>query len=72
MAFDQRFITVAADGEVAVSGVLGTEARAILGLDVPRRVRWLEDQYQGYLEEHQKRLRRGYATGSPPTQKSFA
>ncbi len=55
-AFDQGFITVADDGAVLVSGVLGREARRVLGLDTPLRVRALSDGHRAYLRWHGKRV----------------
>lgn len=58
-AFDQGFITVADDGEVLVSGQLGAEDRALLGLDRVLRVERLMDGHRGYLGWHRKNRFKG-------------
>ena len=52
--FDQGFITVADDGGVLISDILAAGPRAILGLDVPLRVRQLTDRHRAYLERHRR------------------
>lgn len=51
-AFDQGFVTVNDDGGVVVSPHLPAAERAILGLDVPLRVRNLADGHRAYLPWH--------------------
>lgn len=55
-AFDQGFITVADDGALVVSETLGAEARALLGLDQPLRIRGLNEGHRGYLPWHRERV----------------
>jgi putative restriction endonuclease len=52
VAFDHGFITVADDGAIVVSGTLDAEARSILGLKQPLRVRGLVDGHRAYLPWH--------------------
>lgn len=60
-AFDQGFITVQDDGAIVVSASLDDDARRVLGLDRPLRVRALADGHRGYLQWHRARVfdRRG-------------
>ncbi len=55
-AFDVGLITVAEDGVVLVSGDLNAEARGVLGLDAPRRVKRLSVGNQPYLGWHRERV----------------
>lgn len=55
-AFDQGFITVANDGAIVVSDTLDLDARAIIGLDRPLRVKSLSDAHRGYLLWHRNRV----------------
>ncbi|MFB1484096.1 HNH endonuclease [Corallococcus sp. RDP092CA] len=55
-AFDRGFITVADDGALVVSETLDADARAVLGLDKPLRVRGLADGHRGYLPWHRERV----------------
>lgn len=58
-AFDRGFITVADDGVVVVSEALDIEARMVLGLDQPLRVRGLTDNHRGYLPWHREHVFNG-------------
>lgn len=51
-AFDLGFITVSDDGAVVVSDALPGEARKLLGLDAPARVRTLAAGHRAYLAWH--------------------
>lgn len=51
-AFDRGFITVADDGAIVVSDALDADARAVLGLQQPLRIRGLTDGHRGYLPWH--------------------
>jgi len=51
-AFDRGFITVADDGEIVVSPVLGAADRRAIGLDAPLRVASLVDGHRAYLRWH--------------------
>jgi putative restriction endonuclease len=55
-AFDRGFITVADDGAIVVSDMLGADARVTLGLDKPLRVRGLADSHRAYLPWHRTRV----------------
>ena len=55
-AFDRGFITVADDGAIVASDALYADARAILGLDQPLRMRGLADGHRGYLPWHRERV----------------
>lgn len=55
-AFDRGFITVTDDGLLVVSDALDTNARAVLGLDRPLRVRALADAHRSYLPWHRDRV----------------
>ncbi|XXF81231.1 HNH endonuclease [Myxococcaceae bacterium GXIMD 01537] len=55
-AFDRGFITVADDGAIVVSDALDADARAVLGLDRPLRVRDLADAHRSYLPWHRDRV----------------
>jgi hypothetical protein len=54
--FDAGFITVAQDGAVLVSDALSAEARAVLGLDRPWRVRGLHCAHECYLPWHRTKV----------------
>ncbi len=66
-AFDRGFITVADNGAIVVSDVLDTDARAILGLEQPLRVRALHDGHRPYLPWHRERVFRAATTSSAET-----
>lgn len=51
-AFDRGFITVQDDGAIEVSDALDADARAVLGLQQPLRIRGLTDGHRGYLPWH--------------------
>jgi len=55
-AFDRGFITVADDGALVVSEALEANARAILGLGLPLRVRGLAEAHRAYLPWHRERV----------------
>jgi predicted restriction endonuclease len=55
-AFDAGFITIAEDGAVVVSDALPTDARAVLGLDRPLRVRGLHRAHERYLPWHRAKV----------------
>lgn len=55
-AFDRGFITVQDDGTIVVSDALDAEARTVLGLDRPLRVRGLADGHRSYLPWHRERV----------------
>lgn len=55
-AFDQGFITVEDDGEIAVSTFLDERARSILSLDRPLQVGGLGDLHLSYLAWHRDRV----------------
>lgn len=55
-AFDRGFITIADDGAIVVGDALDADARALLGLDQPLRVRGLADGHRAYLPWHRERL----------------
>lgn len=61
-AFDRGFITVTDDGSLVVSDALDADARAVLGLDRPLRVRALADAHRSYLPWHRDRVFNGSAT----------
>lgn len=54
-AFDAGLITVADDGTVILSATLDGDARRVLGLDHPVRIRGLRDEHRGYLAWHRER-----------------
>lgn len=58
-AFDAGFITVGDDGAVVVSDSLDGEARALLGLDRPARIRALAEGHRRYLVWHRRAFRSG-------------
>lgn len=58
-AFDLGFITVEDDGAIIVSDALQADARVVLGLDQPLRVRGITDGHRGYLPWHRERVFRG-------------
>ena len=51
-AFDAGLITIAQDGVVVVSSTLSREARSVLGLAVPLKIRGLEQAHERYLPLH--------------------
>jgi putative restriction endonuclease len=55
-AFDRGFITVQDDGTIVVSDALDADARTVLGLDRPLRVRGLADGHRSYLPWHRERV----------------
>ncbi|HWA72807.1 MAG TPA: HNH endonuclease [Polyangiaceae bacterium] len=55
-AFDGGFITVADDGAIVVSEALHADARIVLRLDQPLRVRGITDAHRGYLPWHRERV----------------
>lgn len=55
-AFDRGFITVQDDGAIVASEALAPDARAILGLDQPLRVRGITDGHRGYLPWHRQHV----------------
>lgn len=55
-AFDRGFITVQDDGAILVSDALAADARAVLGLDRPLRVRRITDGHRSYLPWHRERV----------------
>ena len=59
--FDAGLITLAEDGAVVVADALPDEARAILGLQHPLRVRGLHRVHEGYLSWHRTMV---FRTGS--------
>jgi hypothetical protein len=64
-AFDRGFITVADDGAVLGAEDLDDEARRILGLDRPLRVRALNDAHRGYLPWHRANVFHRLCVGPP-------
>lgn len=55
-AFDRGLVTVADDGAVVVSGLLGVDERRLLGLDGPLRARGLEAGHRSYLGWHREKV----------------
>ena len=55
-AFDRGFITVADDGLVIVNAALNDEARRLLGLEAPLRVKALQEGHRHYLPWHRERV----------------
>lgn len=55
-AFDRGFITVQDDGAIVASDALNADARLVLGLDQPLRVRGITDGHRGYLPWHRERV----------------
>ena len=51
-AFDAGFITIGQDGMVIVSRTLSLEARSVLGLDMPLKIRGLDHAHERYLPLH--------------------
>jgi hypothetical protein len=62
--FDQGFITVQDDGALVVSEALDAEARAVLGVDAPLRVRGLTDHHRQYLPWHREHVFHGHVAVS--------
>lgn len=58
-AFDAGLITVQDDGTVVVSDALDAEARGLLGLEGPARVRGLAEGHRRYLPWHRERVFQG-------------
>lgn len=54
--FDRGLVTLADDGAVVVSGLLGVDERRLLGLDGPLRTRGLEAGHQSYLGWHREKV----------------
>lgn len=52
LAFDQGLITIGADGAVIVSPLIGTQARAVLGLASPLTAKNLKQGHEHYLAWH--------------------
>ncbi|MCS6800207.1 MAG: HNH endonuclease [Myxococcota bacterium] len=61
-AFDRGFITLGDDGEVLVAGALGRDARIVLGVERPLRIRALADGHRRYLPWHRQRVFKGVAS----------
>lgn len=55
-AFDRGFATVTDDGAVAVSGLLSSGDRRLLGLEAPLHVCHLEDAHRAYLAWHRDKV----------------
>ena len=55
-AFDAGFITIAEDGAVLVSSTLPVEARSVLGLEKPLKVRGLHRAHERYLPSHRAKI----------------
>ena len=55
-AFDGGFISVADDGTVLVSDVLDAEARVLLGLGQPMKVRGIVEGHRRYLSWHRGKI----------------
>lgn len=62
-AFDRGFITVQDDGGIVVSEALDADARAVLALDEPLRVRGITDGHRAYLPWHRQRVFETWKTG---------
>ncbi len=63
-AFDRGFISIADNGEVLVSELLTADARRLLGLDLPFRVRQVEEGHRQYLRFHRERVLLGPASAN--------
>ena len=61
-AFDCGFISIGDDGDVLASELLPADARPVLGLDLPVRVRQVEDGHRPYLRFHRERVWLGPAS----------
>jgi len=55
-AFDVGLLTVVDDGAVLVSNELSSDARRVLGLDKPLRLRAIGNEHRGYLRWHRERV----------------
>lgn len=55
-AFDRGFITVENDGAVVIADALDFEARRLLGLDQPLRVRAIHEGHRRYLPWHRGKV----------------
>lgn len=63
-AFDRGFISIADDGSVLVSETLTADARRVLGLDLPLRVRHVEEGHRPYLRFHREQVLLGPASAT--------
>jgi putative restriction endonuclease len=54
--FDTGFITVAEDGALVISDALSSEARALLALDRPLKIRALHRKHERYLPWHRSKV----------------
>lgn len=66
-AFDLGFITVEDNGAIVLSDALDVEARTVLGLDPPLRVRGITDGHRGYLSWHRAHVFNARFTASTST-----
>jgi len=55
-AFDRGFITIADDGTVIVSLKLAADARLLLGLGAPAKVRAVHENHRAYFPWHRERI----------------
>ena len=62
-AFDRGFISIADNGDVLVSERLTADARRVLVLDLPLRVRQVAEGHRAYLRFHRERVLLGPASG---------
>lgn len=58
-AFDRGFITVGDDGVVVVADDLDPQAREVLGLSLPLKVRSLMEGHRAYLPWHREKVFKG-------------
>ena len=58
-AFDRGFVTFSEDGTLKISPALKESDRAVLGIDIPLRLRALCDGHRRYLTWHWERVFRG-------------
>ncbi len=61
-AFDGGFISVADDGVVQISLALDAEARALLGLDRPLKIKRISESHRRYLAWHRRLIYRTQAS----------
>jgi predicted restriction endonuclease len=54
--FDRGYVSFDADGRLLVSGVLGREQLARLGVRESDRLRYVRDEHQPFLEYHRRRV----------------